>query len=274
MKWIKSHKLISFLLAVILISFVVMIASVASGGKGNFVSNTFNSVFSAVEKPVSSIAGGISKNVSGIFSYKELQKENEALKKENEDLKSQLTQTGLSAHELKELKQLSKVLNFKGIHGTDDIVTGGISGMNMTGGGWMNVFTIDVGQEKGIKAGDVVVCGDGLVGRVHSVGKGWAKVASVIDESSKISFKIEGNLQLIGVVEGSSDGELSGFMLDSKAKVSEGDKIITSGMGVFPAGIEIGRITKVSYDSNEQLQKVKVKPSVEFKSLQKVSVIL
>lgn len=274
MKWIKTHKLISFLIAVILISFFVLIASVASGGKGNIVSNTFNSVFSAIEKPVSSVAGGISKNVSGIFSYRELQAENEALKKENDELKEQLTKTSLSAHELKELKELSKVLNFKGISSKDDIVTGDILAMNMNGGGWMNVFTINVGEENGIKAGDVVVCGDGLVGRIHSVGKGWAKVTSVIDEASKISFKIDGNLQLIGVVEGSPEGELSGFMLDSKAKVTEGDKIITSGMGVFPAGIEIGRITKVGYDSNEQLQKVKVKPSVEFKSLQKVSVIL
>lgn len=189
-------------------------------------------------------------------------------------MKEQLTKTSLSAHELKELKELSKVLNFKGISSKDDIVTGDILAMNMNGGGWMNVFTINVGEENGIKAGDVVVCGDGLVGRIHSVGKGWAKVTSVIDEASKISFKIDGNLQLIGVVEGSPEGELSGFMLDSKAKVTEGDKIITSGMGVFPAGIEIGRITKVGYDSNEQLQKVKVKPSVEFKSLQKVSVIL
>ena len=75
-------------------------------------------------------------------------------------------------------------------------------------------------------------------------------------------------------MEGSSDGTLSGFMLDSNAKVSEGDKLVTSGMGLFPAGIEIGRITKVRYDSNEQLQYVDIKPSVSFKSLQKVSVIL
>ena len=81
-------------------------------------------------------------------------------------------------------------------------------------------------------------------------------------------------MKLIGVVEGSSDGTLSGFMLDSNAKVEEGDRLVTSGMGLFPAGIEIGRITKVRYDSDEQLQKVDIKSSVDFKSLQKVAVIL
>ena len=119
-----------------------------------------------------------------------------------------------------------------------------------------------------------MICGDGLVGRISSVGRNWAKVISIIDESSKISFKVSGNLKLIGIVESSSDGELSGFMLDDQAKVSEGDKIITSGMGTYPAGITIGKITKVKYDSNAQLQRVDIKSSVDFMSLQKVSVIL
>ena len=63
-------------------------------------------------------------------------------------------------------------------------------------------------------------------------------------------------------------------MLDSEAKIHEGDELITSGMGVYPAGIEIGKVTKVRYDSDEQLLRVDIKPSVEFESLQKVSVIL
>ena len=43
---------------------------------------------------------------------------------------------------------------------------------------------------------------------------------------------------------------------------------------VYPAGIAVGKITKVKYDSDEQLLKVDIKPAVEFESLQKVSVIL
>ena len=64
MKWIKSHKLISFLLAVILLSLVVLVGSVASGGQGNPVSGLFNRVYAAIEKPFSKVAGGISDNVA------------------------------------------------------------------------------------------------------------------------------------------------------------------------------------------------------------------
>jgi rod shape-determining protein MreC len=144
----------------------------------------------------------------------------------------------------------------------------------MDGTSWMNLFTINIGTEKGIKKGDVVVGGDGLVGRVKSVGYGWSKVVSIVDESSKISFKVSGNLKILGILDESSDGTLTGFTLDSEATVTEGDTLITSGMGRYPSGITIGKIIKVSYDSNEQLQKVTVRPSVDFKSLQKVSVLI
>ena len=272
MKWIQEHKLISFLLAIILVCVVILLSSVASSGQGNPVSRALNSVYTAIERPISGIAGTISKNVSGIFSYQKLQEENEALKKENEELQKQVTSLALSANELKELTRLSKVLNYKGIKTADDLVSADVTSMDGTN--WMNIFTINAGKDDGIETGDVVVCGEGLVGRVNAVGNSWAKVTSIIDESSKVSFKLSGNLQVIGIVEASKDGVLTGYMLDSEAKISEGDEIITSGMGVYPAGIHIGKITKVKYDSDEQLLKVDIKPAVEFESLQKVSVIL
>ncbi len=272
MRWIKKHKLISFLLTVIVVSLIVLVVSVSMGSGGNAVTNFFGSIYAAVERPLSKVSGGISDNISGIFSYKDIQEENQQLKEENEKLKQQITSLTLSANELQELEELSKVLNYNGISGTDDIVSADV--ISMDGTNWMNIFTINAGSENGIKEGDVVICGDGLVGRISSVGRNWAKVISIIDESSKISFKVSGNLKLIGIVESSSDGELSGFMLDDQAKVSEGDKIITSGLGTYPAGITIGKITKVKYDSNAQLQRVDIKSSVDFMSLQKVSVIL
>ena len=41
MKWIKNHKLISFLLAVILLSLLFLAGSVAAGGSGNIVTGVF-----------------------------------------------------------------------------------------------------------------------------------------------------------------------------------------------------------------------------------------
>ena len=79
---------------------------------------------------------------------------------------------------------------------------------------------------------------------------------------------------MLGIIEGSEDGTLTGFMLDSNAAISEGDRIITSGIGRYPAGILLGRVTRAGYDSNKQLMELSVKPEVDFTSIDKVSVII
>ena len=50
--------------------------------------------------------------------------------------------------------------------------------------------------------------------------------------------------------------------------------LVTSGMGRYPVGIIIGKISKAGYDSNKQLMIISVKSKVDFTSLRKVSVVL
>lgn len=272
MKWIRNHKLICFLILVIVICTVILVSSIATMGKSNPVSKAVNSVCMTVLKPINAVTDRIGGAVSRVFNVKEISAENEALKQENEQLREELAQATLTSHELSELKNLSDALSYKGIAGSDGMVTGDI--ISMSDSRWMNNFTINIGSEDGIEEGDIVVSGRGLVGTVYSVSRNWAKVKALVDENSKVSFKIAGNMQLIGIIDSFSNGELSGFMLDSNAKVEKGDKIITSGMGVYPTGLEIGKITKVKYDSDSQLQRVTVKSTVDFSSLQKVTVII
>lgn len=272
MRWIRNHKLISFLILIIVACIIVVVSSVATMGSSNPVSKAVNSVCTTILRPVNYVADGITDRFSKLVKYKEISDENDRLKEENEQLKEELAKATLTAHELSELKNLSKVLNYKGIGGSDDMVSGDI--ISMSESNWMNNFTINVGSVDKVKEGDIVVNGRGLVGTVYSVGKNWAKVKSLADESSKVSFKLSGNMELIGILDSFSDGEMEGFMLDSNARVEEGDKIITSGMGVYPTGLEIGKITKIRYDSDSQLERVTVKPTVDFTSLQKVTVII
>lgn len=272
MNWIKEHKLISFLLLVIVLALGFLIFSISTGGEGNSASGATGTVLGKIEQPFTTIAKKVSGGVSGIFSYTELKKENEKLKSENEELQQKVTTLTLSANQLQQLKSLKGALKYKGKGNTTKLVSGDV--ISMDGTNWMNIFTINIGTERGVQKDDIVVNGDGLVGKVKTVGRGWAKVVSIVDENSKISFKISGNMKILGVIEGTTDGKLKGYTLDSSATVASGDKLITSGMGTYPAGITIGKIIKVEYNSNEQLQEITVKPSVDFKALQKVSVLI
>lgn len=270
MRWIKEHKLISFLVIAIILAVGVLIFSVSSGGSSD--SGAAGTVLGKITQPFSAVAGKVSDNVSGIFSYRSLKDENEKLKEENQALQKKVTTLTLTANQLQELQSLKSSLKYKGIGNTSDLVSADV--ISMDGTNWMNIFTINIGSEKGVKKGSIVVSGNGLVGKVRSVGRGWAKVVSIVDSTSKISFKVYGNYKILGILDDTSDGFLTGFTLSSDATVSEGETVVTSGMGKYPSGLHIGTITKVTYDSNQQLQTIKVKPDVDFKSLQKVSVLI
>lgn len=139
---------------------------------------------------------------------------------------------------------------------------------------WIRTFTINLGKEDGVKTGSVVVNGDGLVGTVKSVGRGWAKVSTILDSSRGISFCLEDSRKTMGILHVSTDGELEGYMLDESAKVRAGDTLVTSGMGVYPERITVGKVKKVTNDEEEKLKRITVETAVQFDGLRKVAVLL
>lgn len=272
MRWIESHKLISLLITIMIVVIILIGSSIFTNGKGNTFTNVISKVALSVVKPISDFGQSVSENVSGVFSYKDLQKENIILKQENSALQQKVIDSALSTQQLADLNELKRVLNYNSVKSSSDIVSADV--ISMDGTNWMNIFTINKGTESKIKVNDIVVNGDGLVGKIWATGKGWSKVYSIIDESDKVSFKVLRDLKLIGIVAGTSEGTLSGFMLDADSKVVEGDTLITSGMGVFPAGIIIGKVSKIEYNSDTQLKTIEVAPAINFNTLQKVAVIL
>lgn len=269
-KWIKEHKLIS-ILAVIFVALILVIGLTRLSGGATRL-GTLNRLYMLIEEPMTSLGQKINENVSGIFSYRKLLAENEALKEENEELRNEINQLIFTSIEVQELEKLSEALNYDFIQGGRNIVTANI--VSLDSSDWTNSFVIDKGSESGIKVDNIVICGKGLVGRVSAVDEKWSKVVPIIDESSSISFYIEGTTNMLGIIEGSQNGRLTGFMLDNTIEISEGDRLITSGMGLFPEGISVGKVTRAGYDSDKQLVTLDVKPEVDFASIGKVSVIL
>lgn len=269
-KWIKEHKLISILAVLLILAILVLGLTRATGGATRL--GPLNRLYMLIEKPMTSLGTSIKENVSGIFSYRKLMAENEELKQENESLRNEISQLTFSSKELARLEELSNALNYDFIQGGMDIVTANI--ISLDSSNWTNSFVIDKGTESNIQVDDIVICGRGLVGRVAATDDNWSKIIPIIDESSSISFYVEGTGNMLGIIEGSESGKLTGFMLDNTVEISEGDRLITSGIGIYPEGIMIGRVTRAGYDSDQQLVTLEVKPEVDFGSIDKVSVIL
>lgn len=149
-------------------------------------------------------------------------------------------------------------------------------------GNWFNGFIIDKGLNDGIESGDSIIQGvaiddgmyqEGIIGRVADLGDNWAKVVSIIDENSNISFKIT-RTQDGGVLQGSIEGELSGYLFDEKADVIVGDTVYTSGLGgIFAEDIYIGEVTEVIENEEQLTKQIIVSPAIDFKKIQNVLVI-
>ena len=111
------------------------------------------------------------------------------------------------------------------------------------------------------------------MGRVYDVGGNWSKVVSIIDSNSSVSFQVLRNKSYQGIISGSITNELKGYLFDPNAEVVMGDKLITSGLGMYPKGIMIGEVIEVSKSSDQLLKTVTVEPAVNFQRLNKVLVI-
>lgn len=272
MRFIREHKLLSAFIAVILVLFIIMVASYKTGGTGGPIARNVENAMVTIQKPFSSAGDAIKSNIKGIFKYKALLKENEELKEQIAALERENIKNSLTQNELNELRELTNVFNYESIGDSGSTVAASI--VSLDGSNWFNLFTIDRGIESGIKTGSIVVNGDGLVGRVKEAGEGWSKVVSIIDDSNHVSFMVQRDMSLVGIVSGETDENLSGFMIDGEASVIEGDILVTSNIGIYPPGIKIGKVLSVNYNSDTQLKLVEIEPSVSFKSLQKVAVIL
>lgn len=272
MKWMRNHKKITLLFGIVFILLIIMGFSYNDEGKSSKGASLIQQAVVTVQEPLGKAGNAISGSLRGIFRFGAVTAENEKLKEENGNLRKENISLKLSKAELEELREMTAVLNYSGVTPKTGLVTADV--IAMEGSNWFNIFTINCGTEKGIQMDQIVVNGSGLVGRVLDSGEGWSRVVGIIDESNKLSFKVLRDQKLMGVVQGDGANGLAGFMLDGKASVIEGDVLVTTNIGIYPEGIEIGEISEITYDNDAQLKRIKVIPKVNFKSIQKVAVIL
>ena len=270
LRWIKEHKIFTAAVSIVIILAVIISVSYFRGN--GFFGKAVNSAYTAASEPASDVTGGIKSGIKWIFGFRSIMRENEELKDEVEALKREITEIRLSERELAELRELANALNYTSVAESQSYVTGKI--VLTDSSNYFNTFTINVGTESGISENAVVVSGNGLVGRVSETGNGYSKVTAVIDDNINISFQVERNMSILGVVSGDGNGKIEGYTFDGDSGIVEGDVLITTGIGMYPEGIEIGNVTAVDYNSDTQLMSIKAEPAVNFKNLRKVMVLI
>ncbi len=107
--------------------------------------------------------------------------------------------------------------------------------------------------------------------RIYAVWCLWCLLLVVIVVKGWLLFR---DLNLLGLLSGDGKGKITGYLLDESASVTEGDMLVTSGMEIYPQGIPIGKISRITWDSDALLQTVEIEPAVDFTNIQMVTVII
>lgn len=261
-------------LILIIAIFVISIMGITMGGRSRvtLIENTIGNIITPIQKGVYSVGDFLTDKIRPIISIWELEDENKRLSAENEKLTAELVDVRLSVDELEDLTSLKSALNYIDDLRIEEYVTGNVIAKDI--GNWYNIFTIDKGINDGVFKNSAVMNGNGLVGLVYEVGSNWGKVITIIDNKSSIGFEVlDADESYDGILHGSVSSIMSGELFDPHAQVNIGNTIVTSGLGIFPKGILIGRISEVKYNKDNLLTEIVVEPSVNFKDINRVLVV-
>ena len=133
-------------------------------------------------------------------------------------------------------------------------------------------FTIDAGTRAGLAGDMAVIAPAGVVGRVIRVGIFASQVQLLIDRNAAAGV-VDERSRAQGIILGLGTNELNLTYLSDTADVMVGDTLVTSGIdGLYPKGFVVGQVESIAHSAGEY-GLVKVRPAVDFSSLESVLVV-
>ena len=195
------------------------------------------------------------------------------MRAENRDLKAQIERMSLEqvrmSQDADQARRLQALLAFKEqfISQTMAAQVIGSSGSELS----RSVY-IDKGEHDGIKPDMAVITADGIVGKVLRVYGSTSLVLLIDDQTSGVGALLD-KTRLQGILRGTPSGEVVLEKVMSDETVPAGEMVLTSGGdGIFPKGLLVGRVTKVSPGS-ELFLNIRVRPAADLSRLEEVLVV-
>lgn len=228
-------------------------------------------VFGPVENGVSGAVDPIGNAISAVRDSDKRHNRIGELEHENAALKAKLGSGDRNRSKVRQLDAMLKTAGAGqyGIKGAQVIAIGSAQGFSWT-------VTIDAGANDGLKRDMTVLNGDGLVGRVTTVGPNTATVLLANDPDFTVGTRMEKSDEL-GFASGQGDRPLRVQLLNGKAKVKQGERLVTFGSQAdkpFVPGVPVGRVVRVDPSGGDLTRTVYVKPYVGFTKLDIVGVVV
>ncbi len=258
----------------LLIAATLLLMAFSSAGPVVELQKGVGYAFKPLQSFLADVARGAESLGGAVVEIDQLRRTNAALQQENERLTAENARMDEVRREnelLTGLLQLRSGLEYK---------TVAASVIARESSDFRRVVSLDVGTDRGVKVGDVVIAAGGaLAGRVVEASPGTSTVLLINDTSSTVIGQLQSSAATGDVI-----GQLGGVLImqdiDSTQKVGIGDEVVTAGIelgsGVrspYPKGLLIGQVVDVSRDANAVVQTAYLQPSAELDKLEYVLVI-
>ena len=221
--------------------------------------------------PVQRALGGAGRALGDLPRLGGDRAEEERLRRENDDLQTRLLERdGLDAQRA----EVARLLQLPGASSYRRVLT------QVVGIGAYQPFaetvTVDVGELDGVRVGQTVTSGSGLVGRTVRVGRRTSVVALVSDPTSAVGVRVTTTPRSFGLARGRGRGALEVELVDQGggAPLRPGDTLVTVGSETFVAGVPVGRVAAVETDPGRLVRTARVEPFADLGALDLLQVVL
>ena len=239
---LRRYRELILVAVLLLFPLAVFFANAKKPGQVSRVDRAILSLTAPIEKAVGAVVVGALESWHGYVALRGSHQRAAALQKANQALTLRVQELQHEAGEndrLRRLLALAEAAPARGYAGARVI------GVRAEPSG-LQLITIDKGSDDGIARAMPVITAEGVLGRVHSTGGGSADVLLAIDRNSSIAVRVE-RTRARANVRGLGRPGLA--RLDHAVRsedVIEGDLLVTSGTdAVFPAGLPVGRVTRL-----------------------------
>lgn len=238
---------------------------------GTRLKSYVSDVFGPIERAITDVVHPIGSAFASLGHLGSSTSQIDALRRENSQLSARLRADATDEHRLAQLESLLGLAaagDYR-IVGARVISYGSSMGYEWTVG-------IDVGSGDGVRLGQTVINGDGLVGRVVGIGVNTATVELAVDSS----FVAGAQLAPTGencYTTGGGQGPMTLTVLDPAAHLTVGEGVVTfpdQASGLLAPDVPIGQITSVHRAPGSTTPTAQVRPYVNFSALDYVGVII
>ena len=228
-----------------------------------------------IATPFQRVLSGVSGTSVGAFEYlvnlQSAAAENRQLKQQIAEMQTELHDARAARGENDRVKGLLDLKEEKRY----EIIPARVIGHDPSA--WFKAVILNRGQRAGVELDMPLVTRGGIVGRVVAVGPWTAQVMLFTDDRSAAGAVVGqvGSSNALGAVKGTGESNLLEMSYVSALEpVKQGDYVVTTGQDrIYPPGLSIGEVVKVTTGAATASHEIQVKPSAGLESLNEVAVL-